>query len=300
MTKSAATAKLDAQGLQVQTGDARFSETVKAGLVVTTDPAPLDRVAKGGTVTLFLSKGPERYAVPKLAGDSVADATAALQASHLSVGAQTQAYSETVDAGDVISTNPAAGTSVRPSTAVALVVSKGMAPATVPSFVGMTLAAAQAAAAKNHLTLDSSAPGQYSTTVAQGSVVSQGTKPGTQEPRGSTVAVVLSLGPPLVEVPNVFGMDKNDAKRELQKAGFKVVVRRPAARVTAQPGLLAEPGRRHQGAAGQHDPAGHRLRLVHMVERGDRWRDASYPRRVRSSWYFYGFPPGAPGWAADA
>ena len=136
---------------------------------------------------------------------------------------------------------------------MALVVSKGMAPATVPSFVGMTLAAAQAAATKNHLTLDSSAPGQYSTTVAQGSVVSQGTKPGTQEPRAATVAVVLSLGPPLVEVPNVFGMDKNDARRELQKAGFKVVFVDLLPGSTAQPGLLAEPGRRHQGAAGQHD-----------------------------------------------
>jgi eukaryotic-like serine/threonine-protein kinase len=255
MTQTAATGKLESQGLHAHTGDARFSETVKAGLVVTTDPAPLDRVTQGGTVTLFLSKGPERYAVPKLAGKTVAEATSALQATHLTAGAQSQAYSETVPAGDVISTSPAAGTSVRRDTAIALVVSKGLAPATVPNFVGMTLTAAQAAATKNHLTLDSSAPGQYSTTVAQGSVVSQGTKSGTQVARGTTVDVVLSLGPPLVEVPNVFGMNKNDAKRTLQKAGFKVVF------VDLLPGSRLNQVYSQSPAGGTKAPQGSTIRL---------------------------------------
>ena len=87
MTKAKAESTLESQGLQVQEGGARFSENVKAGLVVATDPAPLDRVTKDGTVTLFLSKGPERYLVPKLVGDTVAQATTALQALHLTAGA---------------------------------------------------------------------------------------------------------------------------------------------------------------------------------------------------------------------
>ena len=255
MTQKAATAALAAQGLHAATGTGQFSETVKAGLVITTDPAPRDRVAKNGTVTLILSRGPERYAVPALAGKSVADATATLQATHLAVGTQSSAYSDTVGAGRVISTVPAAGTSVRRDTAVRLVVSKGVAPATVPNFVGLTLAAAQSSASKNKLVLDSSAPGQYSTTVPQGSVLSQGTKPGTQVDRGTTVTVVVSQGPPLVDVPDVYGMNKDKARKLLEKAGFKVTFTyldsRPLNLVTSQ-----------SPAAGTQAPLGSTIRLA--------------------------------------
>ena len=114
----------------------------------------------------------------------------------------------------MISTDPAAGTQVRRDTAVRLVVSKGVAAGrSCPNFVGMTLAHAQQAASKNHLLLDTSAPGQYSTTVAAG----LGRQPGDQGRRPRCRAaprsrVVVSQGPPLVDVPDVFGMSKNEAR----------------------------------------------------------------------------------------
>jgi len=36
------------------------------------------------------------------------------------------------------------------------------------------------------------------------------------------------------------------------------------------------------------------------VEPGDRASACAYPRPVRNQWYFYGFPPGAPGWVTGA
>ena len=222
LPKSAALAKIEAAGLKVAIGPSQHSETVRPGYVISTDPAPGGRVAKSGTVTLVLSIGPQRYLVPKLVNQSVADATAALTAQHLAVGTQTSAYSDTVARGDVISTSPAAGTAVKPDTAVRLVVSKGVAPATVPSLVNLTLAQAQAAAAAAKVTLDSSAPPQYSLTVPSGSVLSQGTKTGTQVTRGTTITVVLSQGPPLVVVPDVVSMTKNQARKILEAAGFVV------------------------------------------------------------------------------
>ncbi len=221
-TEKVADQMLAAAGLHGVKGPDAFSETIPVGQVVSTDPGPFQRVAKGGTVTLFLSKGPERYLVPRVAGDTVAQATDELQGAHLVVGTQTQAYSETVKTGDVITSNPTGGTSVRPNTAVSLVISKGQAPATVPNFVGAQLSAAQSAATNAHLTLDASAPGQYSQTIAKGAIISQDTKAGTTVPRGTTVSVIVSLGPPLVQVPNVFAMDKNSARRTLEHAGFKV------------------------------------------------------------------------------
>ncbi len=255
LTQQKATETLQKQGLHAAVGAPQFSETVTAGLVVTTDPAPRDRVAKNGTVTLILSKGPERYAVPKVAGDSVDDATAALEATHLSVGTKTTAYSETIPAGNVVSTVPAAGTQVRRDTAVRLVVSKGVSPATVPIFVKLTLAAAQSAAGKAHVVLDSSAPGQYSTTVPKGSVLSQGTKAGTQVARGTTVTVVLSQGPPLVTVPDVFKMDRNKAKKVLEKAGFKVVFYEPYSVTPFNQVVSEDPG------GGTQAPLGSTVRL---------------------------------------
>ena len=255
LSQSAATAKLEAQGLKVVKGPDMHSETVKVGLVVTTDPPPLARVAKGGTVTLFLSSGPERYAVPDVKGKSLADATAQLEATHLAAGTPTQAYSDTVATGNVISTDPVAGTLVRRDTAVRIVVSKGVAPAVVPNFVGMTLAQAQQSATKNHLLLDTSAPGQYSTTVVAGSIVSQGTKAASQVPRGTTVALVVSLGPPLVDVPNVFGMSKNDARRILEKAGFKVTF------VDLLPGSKLNQVYSQSPAGGTQAPLGSTIRL---------------------------------------
>ena len=222
LSQSAASTKIEAAGLKVAIGPSQHSETVLRGNVISTAPAPGGRVSKGGTVTLVLSSGLERYAVPNVVGTSVAAATAALTAQHLAVGAQTTEYSNTVHAGDVISTSPVAGTSVKSRTPVRLVVSRGAAPSTVPRFTDLTLARAQAAAVSAKLVLDSSAPPQYSLTVASGSVISQGTAAGTQVARGTTVTVVLSKGPPLVVVPNVVGMNKNQAKRILVAAGFKV------------------------------------------------------------------------------
>ena len=45
---------------------------------------------------------------------------------------------------------------------------------------------------------------------------------GGQAPRGSTVALVVSKGPPLVDVPDTLGMSIDRATTVLQQAGFKV------------------------------------------------------------------------------
>jgi len=195
--------------------------------VLSTDPGPGDRVRKDGTVTLVLSDGPERYAVPALAGRTLTDARNLLAAQHLSVGTQTQQYSDTVPAGTVISSNPASGTLLRRDAAVRLVVSRGQSPATVPQFVGMSVGDATNLAQAKHLTLATAQQGQYSQTVPKNVVLSQDVPAGTQVARGTTVTVVLSLGPPLVTVPDVFRLDRNQAKRILQKAGFKVVFSEP-------------------------------------------------------------------------
>ena len=92
------TAKLQAQGLHVADGPgACTARRSRPGWSSRTDPAPLDRVAKGGTVTLILSRGPERYAVPDVTGKSVGRRhRARSQATTWRSARRRQAYSDTV------------------------------------------------------------------------------------------------------------------------------------------------------------------------------------------------------------
>jgi beta-lactam-binding protein with PASTA domain len=76
----------------------------------------------------------------------------------------------------------------------------------VPALVGLTLAQAKSAAAKDHFTLKVD-PGKTSITVAAGSVISQQPMPkaGRKLKQGSTLNVVPSSGPPPVTVPSLAG-----------------------------------------------------------------------------------------------
>ena len=87
-----------------------FSADVAAGDVVSQVPAAGTSVPVGATVSYVVSLGVETVAVPDLAG-SAEEAAQALEAARL-VAAPSEAFSADVAAGDVVSQDPAAGTSV--------------------------------------------------------------------------------------------------------------------------------------------------------------------------------------------
>ncbi|HEU4675423.1 MAG TPA: Stk1 family PASTA domain-containing Ser/Thr kinase [Motilibacteraceae bacterium] len=218
LTEQAAQAKLEAQGLHSRTGTPVFSETVAAGKVVSTDPDPGSRVRKNGTVTLVLSKGKERYDVPELAGKPLDQAKAALTDLHLTTTV-TQAYDEKVPSGTVIRTDPDPGTPLKRGAPVTLVVSKGRQPIPVTDWTGKR--ADQATADLQGKGLKVATRQDYSETVPAGSVISQSPTGGTLY-RGDTVTLVVSQGPPLVQVPDVRDKKASEARRILEKAGFQV------------------------------------------------------------------------------
>jgi serine/threonine-protein kinase len=142
------------------------------------------------------------------------------------VGDVTRKYSETVEAGLVVSSKPAAGQSVSPDTKVDLVVSKGPPPVPVPDLSGDTVVDARAALRDLDLELTQSGE-EYDKKVPAGQIISQSPAAGVNVPRGSTISVVVSLGPPLVEVPNVVDMPVDQAIAELEQAGFDTEVYEP-------------------------------------------------------------------------
>jgi serine/threonine-protein kinase len=220
LTAQAAQTQLESEGLQVEFADEEFSEIVKPGQVISSDPEQGAEVRSGGTVTLVVSKGPERYDVPNVVGEPVADAKDQIKKRNLAVGTIKRKYSDSVEQGVVISAQPKAGTSVSVGTKIDLVVSKGLPPVSVPNLRGDSFDTAKSQLKELGLKL-SQGDQEYNNKVPAGAIISQDPASGALVPPGSTVSVVVSLGPPLVEVPSVVDMPLEDAIAKLTDAGFK-------------------------------------------------------------------------------
>ncbi|WP_224766471.1 Stk1 family PASTA domain-containing Ser/Thr kinase [Nocardioides campestrisoli] len=221
MSQAEAVAALEAAGLEGEVGDPAFSETVPPGQVVSTDPAPGDRVLDGGTVTLAISQGPERYEVPAVAGATLDEAQDTLLSTNLDYGDRVDRWSETVPEGTVIATDPPAGTVLKPGAAVDVVVSKGRKPREVSDWTGRSADKAQQALERKKLVV--SREEVHSDTVPEGAVISQDPASGTLY-AGDTVTLTVSLGPELVEMPRVVAKGVEAATEELEALGFEVVV----------------------------------------------------------------------------
>jgi serine/threonine-protein kinase len=216
LSRADAQARAQQAGLHVTFNGQAFSENVKAGQVVSTDPAPGHRVAKHGTINAVLSKGPERYAVPGVSGKSVDDARAALAAAHLAVAdAQRHDYSDTVPQGFVMGTDPPAGTTLKPNAVVTLILSDGGKPVRVPDLVGHSIDEATKTLAKFGLKI------AFDNTDfdPSGDVLAQDPPPGTRAFRGDTVHVQGSGA--MVTVPDVIGMSRQQAAQTLQAQGLQ-------------------------------------------------------------------------------
>jgi hypothetical protein len=124
-TQAVATTAITAAGLTLGSVTQTSSATVASGSVISQTPAAGAGAANGASVALVVSSGPPPAAVPNVVGDTQAAATTAITGAGLKLGTLTQGSSATVPAGEVISENPSAGTSVSGGSAVALVISSG-------------------------------------------------------------------------------------------------------------------------------------------------------------------------------
>ena len=131
------------------------------------------------------------------------------------------AVSDTVLDGNVISTDPTAGTSVGNKTTVTVYVSTGKKLVLMPDLTGMTEKDATAALTAAGLTLGTITQ-QNSADIAANLVISADQLPNSQIPAGTIVNVVTSNG--LVLVPDVRNLDINAATSALTAAdvGLKV------------------------------------------------------------------------------
>ena len=213
-----ATSSLSVDGLTLTATAEEYSESIPAGSILATEPAPGDGIRPGGTVEAVVSLGPERYAVPDVRGSTPTEATDAIVAAGLATGGRVEAFDDTVPTGQVARTDPAIGDPVPPDTPIDLVISKGPEPVELPDITGKK----QSVATKRleEAGLQVTATKEFSTSVAEGRIVSMSPKAATVVDSGSTVELVVSKGPPPVEVPNLIDMRRKAAVEELQRLGL--------------------------------------------------------------------------------
>ncbi len=221
MTDGAAVTALRADGFTVRMGPAVTDNTAKAGTVARTTPTAGGRVRKGSDITLIPSAGPRMIKVPDVSGQQLSDAEQALRNVGLTPGQVRKVASDSVDAGIVVSTQPAAGLSSPQPTPVVITVSEGP---PLPNFVGQDEQSIQQWAAQNGITLN--VQQDTGSSQPQGTITRQSPVPGTPITDNETVTIGVSSGPPEVAIPNVDGESVGQARQTLTKLGFTVTVSR--------------------------------------------------------------------------
>jgi serine/threonine-protein kinase len=165
------------------------SDTVSRDRVTRTSPPATGEAPEGSTVTIFVSTGKERVAVPGVVGDELEEARRALEGAGLSVSVRERDDDE-ADPGTVLEQDPAAGTEVEKGSSVELVVAKESERVEIPDVTGT---------AQDDAVSELSALGLAVSTSRQavddadldGVVLSQSPSAGREVRKGSRVAIVV-------------------------------------------------------------------------------------------------------------
>jgi beta-lactam-binding protein with PASTA domain len=211
---------LRSAGFQSTTEDAVYDDNIPPGLVVDTQPDAGQVIRKYQTVSLAVSKGPELFPLPELAGKTLDDAKSALNSAGMALGQITETFNESAAAGTVLAQVPPSGNPVKHGTPVALTVSKGPQPIPVPDVRGQEQDDAVKAIEAAGLKAVISPQTVNDPKVPKGDVLAQDPASG----RGGAVTLTISKGPRLVEVPNFVGKQVNEARKALEDLGFEVRV----------------------------------------------------------------------------
>ena len=196
-----------------------FSDTVPENVVISANPASGDSASKGSAVNLTISRGPEKFAVPSVSGQSVTQATSAITRANLAVSGTESKFHPTVAQGSVISTEPKAGSKLDRGSNVTLVISRGPEPVAIPDIKGLKLKVALAALSDAGFTTIVQER-VNSDTVKRFEIIKVEPKIGKRVQLDTSITIFVSLGPPPVAVPNVVGLSQTAAEKLLTESGL--------------------------------------------------------------------------------
>jgi len=208
-----------AAGLSVTVADERFDEAVPLDHVISSSPEAGGSVLEGGSIEVAVSLGKERYRVPDVVGLPLPEAEAKIRDAGLTSTEPVDKFNRRYDAGVVADISIASGSMVKPDVQLELEVSKGRLPIDVPDTSGRARAAAERLLDEARLV--AVVDEVYDDAVPSGRVISQEPDGGTAF-KGDQIMIVVSLGPEVVEVPEVIAAGVDAATDELEMLGFVV------------------------------------------------------------------------------
>ena len=213
MTEEDAKAALNKKGLGCHV-TYEESDKYEKGKVCEQKTEAGTKVAKNTRIDIVVSskKIEDTIQIPDVSGMDESEAQRTLEEKGLTVGTSQFVYSSQYDEGEVIGTDPAAGTSVTADQEVVMKVSKGSEKISVPSLVGKTDSEAQSAIKSAGLKVGT-VTYQYSDETEKGYVVSQSPYSGNKVNAGSTVNIVVSKGKKpedKITVQNFSGSDEEE------------------------------------------------------------------------------------------
>lgn len=195
LTAAVAESALQAKGFKYKVVDVPQNQPgMVQGDVVDQSPGAGTNAPKDSKVTIDVVSGVGKIKVPTLAAQTQSAAEAQITGAGLAVGTITTQYSQTVPAGQVISSNPGAGQMVKFGTTINLTVSGGNLIA-VPDVTNQPVASAEAelnSFGLGYSVLQSTNPG----TTPSGYVVTQGPQPGHHVRPNYPVKLFVNFGGP--------------------------------------------------------------------------------------------------------
>ncbi len=170
------------------------SDTIEAGKIIRQEVEAGTSIARNSTIGVVVSTGPEKFSMLDVSGKTEQSAIAALKDKELEVTSE-YIYSDEIEKGIVISSNPTPNTMIMKKDKVTITVSMGpeFKEVPVPDVKGMTLEEAKLALEKEGFILGKTEEAE-STEVAAGKIISQNLEAGKIAKQGTSVNLVVSKG----------------------------------------------------------------------------------------------------------
>ena len=211
------------RGLEIVIGSSRYDENVEKGRILDQRPVAGSEVVPGSKVTVIVSLGPEPVpeVMANLTGRDWQEAKEFLINQGMNPLTNSE-FSDVVEEGRVIRTDPAAGEPLQEGQKVEIIYSKGplIQTAEMPNVIGMDYN--KAYNLLRDLGFSVVTYKREESNEPKDEVIAQSVKQG--EPTDLTVKIVLTIskGPQTVtqEMPNVVGMSYDEAHDRLTDLGF--------------------------------------------------------------------------------
>ncbi len=210
---------------QIELAERVYDDEVPEGDIVSQEPKAGEFVAKGVSIFVTVSKGPEekqevKY-MPDVLGRQKAVAEVRLKDLDVRVVFEEES-SDTVPEGCVVRTEPEKDAQLTPGQEVRIWISQGpmVKTGSMPNVIGEKKEDAAKILDRQGLKIQIKYEEVFHSTVEEGFVIESDPIAGGDVETGSEVVLKISKGPELQNMPNCVGMDISTASKILVDAGF--------------------------------------------------------------------------------